>query len=306
MREFVDKTLTNLGETESLSRNGTPDAWKAARVLLNEVGKNQDLTLRDFNNLRIRVRDILPYTASGTEEYIVNKMSQDMNDFILKLPIGNPKVVTGGDAQAGVQAWQDMNKFTMEKMKSEILGRLAYKSQLESSQGGKNITFGQALQTHVLDFLTRSSGKAMDELKLFKPSEINALEDFVAGSKSVAFDNMLNTYIGTGLAAGTTRALIRGGAVGIKSATGGGDAGTKAAFIDAIRNSGSSETIPDLTNINLSPAAATLADSMSRAYSDHQSKVDTILNAERMQTQSQQPQQGFPKSTVVPPTTGGQ
>lgn len=314
VRSFVDKTLQKMVDQESLNRNTTPDAWKAARVLLNEAGKDENMTMRGFNNLRTRIRDILPYSAAPAEEYIVNRISHEMNDFMLRLPVGNPKVVIQGDAQAGVKAWQEMNKFTQEKMRGEILGRIAYKSQLASSQRGKGISFGQALQSNILDFLSRSSKKSYDELSLFSPSQIHAFEEFVAGSKSVAFDNILNTYIGTGLAAGTTRAAIRGTAVGVKAATRGGDTGTKEAFIEAIKNSGASTSVPDTANINLSPAAASLTTSMSKAYHDNEAKIEAILNAARQQSQGQQMPQGmpetqgiqpekpkgFPKSTVVP------
>ncbi len=302
LQDLAHDTITKLAP-EGLSRQTSPDAWKAAKLLLQAAGRDQDVTLRQFNQLRQNMRDALPMSASGTEYRLVGKMGEDMNSFITSLPKGNPAVVLNGDAQAGVNAWQQMNKFHMERLKGEALSRLFYQSEIEASKGGTGKSFGQILQDNAAQFLTRTSGKAEDELSLFGPKEMSAIEDFVKGNKSVVFDNMIDKYIGSGIVSTPFRATIRGGAALIKSATGGGDVATRSAGLDLLREGGAAASIPEATVPNLSAPAAALAGKLSQSVQDTQSKIDAILEGERAMHQQQKMQlpPSFPKATVVPP-----
>lgn len=317
VRDFADDTMTKLIQEDQVSRTTTPDAWKAVRKLQIQAGKDEDISLRAFNNLRRNIRDTPG--VEGSDSHIVNKVVKDMNDFIIGLPKGKPGVVISGDAMKGADAWREMNKFTMEQMRSDALAKVFYKAELEASQRGSGKTLGQALQSGFKNFLTRTGGRAEDELSLFRPHEIKMMEDFVQGNRSVQFDNFLDKHMGTTLTSSLARGAIRLGGAAVKSAVGaGGDSAARASALNLLREGGSSVSLPiSRAEMNFSPAAASLFENMSRSYQDQQSRIDGILNAERQQQQqqqqmqTQQPQmqqptpqpQGFPKATVVPPPT---
>lgn len=274
------KTATDAG----LDKVSTKGAWRAAQMLAAVGSRGEDLSLRALNNLRINIRDSLPAGASDLNARVVGTIGKEIDAFMQRLPTGKAGVVIAGDAQAGVAAWQSMNALHQDVMRGQALSNLFYRSELEASKRGAGKSLGQTLQDNAATFLTRTSGKAMDELSLFRPHEIKALEDLVQGNWSVGFDGIIEKYLGSNVLAAPFKAAIRGTAATVNAATGGGDVGTRAAALRLLGEGGASVSIPNVVAPLTAPAAA-MAERLTKQYNDHENRINMILDQERLRAQ---------------------
>lgn len=179
----MERTLTR----EGLSAEGTPHAWQALKLLKSAQERGGNLTIRELNTLRQRVRDILPKSASGTERHLVEAMGRKFKDFIGSLP-ERPNAVVSGDVRAGVGAWKRMNMLNSRAKKQDFVANLLERAHARAAQGKTSLD--KALQDQFGSFFTKRGGVKELKDRGFTDGEIQMMREAAEGSMTKALNSM--------------------------------------------------------------------------------------------------------------------
>jgi hypothetical protein len=259
---------------DGLSKEGTPTAWRA--LLTMKRGMNgRDLSLRQLNTLRIRVRDMAGASTPGTEAHLIREMEKSIGSAIKGLAKG--KGLRAGDAAKGVQAWDKMNNVHMEAQKAQLLTRMLYKAELVASQRGKGVSIGQALQENAINILSKTTKKGLSDLRLFNDVEKKTLEELARGNMTTGFENMIDRYLGHRILTAPLRGGAKATSMVATKVIGGGDAATKEAAMKLLTG----KIGADVPQTGLTQMGAAVGSRLAEGYKNRKARLDALLDAER-------------------------
>lgn len=99
-------------------KEAAPGVENAMKIIKRAAAGKRALTLREFDEARQVVRDILPGTASKNEERLIGDLVKGFDDFANKLGVES---ITAGDAKAGTAALKTAREWWQRQSKGEEL-----------------------------------------------------------------------------------------------------------------------------------------------------------------------------------------
>lgn len=212
LNHFVN-TMRKQFDSKEFSPAMAPNGWRAMRVLQQRAARNEDIPLRNFNEIRKVVRDSVrvPSTGqikesvNGNDMTIIQDLTKGMHKLINTLP---QRTSTTGDVKKGVAAWNRMNKNFMEGAKADTLADLIASAERQARGGEKAIDV--ALRDEFKAFTNSKVGKKILESE-YTTGQRQLIEKLAIGDFSQQVMNRLDRYFGGGKITSTVFEAVRSG-----------------------------------------------------------------------------------------------
>lgn len=212
LNHFVN-SMRKTFESKEFTPAMAPNGWKAMRVLSARAARNEDIPLRNFNEIRKVVRQSirshttgqLKESVNGNDMQIVGDLTKGMNKLINSLP---GRASTKGDVKGGVAAWNRMNKNFMEGAKAETLADMIASAERQARGGEKAIDV--ALRDEFKAFVNSKTGQKMLEME-YTTGQRQLIEKLAIGDFSQQTMNRLDRYFGGGKITSTLFEAVRSG-----------------------------------------------------------------------------------------------